>query len=161
MPLKPLVSTLAMAAVAATLSTGAVFAADQDVIDAIIADLSGQNFAKIEIKHSATRIKVEAYGENLKVERVYDADGTLREEEISTPEGKTETEYDAQGNITRQEVGEPDDDDFDDDDDDDHDDDDDDDHDDDEDDHDDDDEDDDDEDDDEDDDDDDDDYDDD
>lgn len=96
--------TLFAAATAGFLMTGVALAADQDVLDRIIADLSTQGFTRIHISHSDKSITVEASGPGLSVERTYTADGTLRKEEVVTADGKVERRYDEAGNVVGEET---------------------------------------------------------
>ena len=114
------------------LSAGAAFASETS--DAIVAQLTADNYTVTEVKVSLFRIKIEAYLDGVKTERTYSKDGVLIKEETVVNGVETEIRYDAEGNIVKMETHDDDDDDDHDDDDDDHDDDDDD-HDDDDDDH--------------------------
>lgn len=73
--------TLFLATACAVGLAGAASAADQAVIDKIANDLVGQGYMKVHIRNGPSSVKVEAYGPNGKVERVYDAAGNILKEE--------------------------------------------------------------------------------
>jgi hypothetical protein len=76
-----------LAGVAAGIFATPVLAVSQDTLDGIIADLSSQGYARIEIVNGPNSVKVEAYGPNGKLERYYNADGTVAREELKTSDG--------------------------------------------------------------------------
>jgi hypothetical protein len=81
------IKTFAFAAVTTGLLASPVLAVSQDMLDGIISDLSGQGYTRLEIVNSPQSVKVEAYGPNGKLERVYRADGTIAREEMENNDG--------------------------------------------------------------------------
>jgi hypothetical protein len=77
--------TVLLAAGLVSATGTAASAVTQDVLDAIVSDLSGQGFTKLEIKNFADTVIIEAVGPDGKLERVYNAEGgVVREETRST-----------------------------------------------------------------------------
>lgn len=101
--------TLFFAAATTVAFTGsAAKAVPQDVLDAIIADLAAQGFTKLEVKNFNDTVIIEASGPNGKLERVYDAAGTVTREESTISNSTGDVANDGTGEIDEMEMEEDD-----------------------------------------------------
>ena len=82
---------LGATATALLLSSGSLGAQSSDIVDSIVREIVDMGYSRIEVKASATSIKVEATGEAGRIERVYDRDGNLVKEEFDPADGGTST----------------------------------------------------------------------
>lgn len=80
------IKTFLLAGAAAGFLATPLLAVSQDAIDAIVADLAGQGFTRLEIKDYGDTLKVEASGPTGHLERVYDAAGGVLKSETSSGE---------------------------------------------------------------------------
>lgn len=73
--------TFLFAAAATALTSTAALSVGQDVIDQITSDLASQGYTRIVVRNMSNTVKIEAYGPNGTLERLYRADGSVARSE--------------------------------------------------------------------------------
>lgn len=95
---------LTITTVAAVIGVTAFAQPADDVVNAVVADLTAQGYTDIEVELEAGGFEVEAKKGTAEVEFDYDADGNLIEEEITDGGQEIERTYDSAGNLLTEEI---------------------------------------------------------